>query len=102
MGRSVQISPVVVFHGDLAVEIETDFAVSQPTEFSRGGKTAVVPDTNVQVFEEEARNVVLGDGSTVEDLVRALMSIGSTPRDVISILQNIQAAGALDAELVVI
>jgi flagellar P-ring protein precursor FlgI len=92
----------VVFHGDLAVEIQTDFIVSQPTAFSKGGETAVVPDTNVKVFEEQARNVVLDEGATVEDLVRALMSIGSTPRDVISILQNIVAAGALDAELEVI
>ena len=101
MGRRVQISPVVVFHGDMAVEIQTSFGVSQPNPFS-SGETAVVPDTEVAVFEEEARTVTLGEGATVEDLVRALMSIGSTPRDVISILQNINSAGALDAVIEVI
>ena len=62
----------------------------------------MVPQTAVGVKEEKARNVVLKQSATVEDLVRALGSIGSTPRDVIAILQNLQRAGALEAELEVI
>jgi len=62
----------------------------------------VVPNTNVDVRQEQARNVMLKDGATVEELVRALTAIGSTPRDIISILQNLKDAGALDAELKVI
>jgi flagellar P-ring protein precursor FlgI len=54
------------------------------------------------VKEEKARNVVLKQGATIEELVRALLSIGSTPRDIIAILQSLQAAGALEAELEVI
>jgi flagellar P-ring protein precursor FlgI len=52
--------------------------------------------------EEPARNVVLKEGATIEELVRALTAIGSTARDIIAILQNLRAAGALDAELEVI
>lgn len=102
MGRSVRISPVSVFHGDLAVEVRTQFNVSQPAPFNRRGETVVTPETSVEVFEEQARTLTLEDGATVEELVRALMSIGSTPRDIISILQNIRAAGALEADIRVI
>lgn len=102
MGKEVRISPVVALHGNLTVEIETGFSVSQPEAFSRQGETVVVPEVGIGVKEEEARNIVLPQGATVEQLVRALMSIGSTPRDIIAILQNVRAAGALEAELEVI
>ena len=62
----------------------------------------MVPKVGVGVKEEKARNVSLQRGATVEDLVKALLAIGSTPRDVIAILQNLQAAGALTADLEVI
>jgi flagellar P-ring protein precursor FlgI len=101
MGKEVKISPVAIMHGNLTVEIETSFVVSQPPALS-SGTTTVVPQVGVGVKEEKTRNVVLKQGATVEELVRALMTIGSTPRDVISILQNLRAAGALEAELEVI
>jgi flagellar P-ring protein precursor FlgI len=56
----------------------------------------------VNVKEEKARNLVLKQGATVEELVRALSSIGSTPRDIIAIFQNLRSAGALEADLEVI
>ena len=62
----------------------------------------MVPQTNAAVKEEVARNVVLKQGATVEELVRALAAIGSTPRDVIAILQNLHEAGALEAAIEVI
>lgn len=102
MGKQVKVTPVVVLHGDLTVEIETGFNVAQPLPLSRRGQTVVTPETNVGVREEEARNIVLPEGATVEQLVKVLMSIGSTPRDIIAILQNIQAAGALEAVIEVI
>ncbi|MCC6858228.1 MAG: flagellar basal body P-ring protein FlgI [Bryobacterales bacterium] len=98
MGKEVRIAPVAILHGALSVEIQTALAVSQPSPLS-SGETAVVPQTSVTAREERARNVALQEGATVDDLVRALVSIGSTPRDVIAILQNLKAAGALDAEL---
>ena len=102
MGQQVKIAPVVVLHGNLTVEIETGYVVSQPAPFSERGETTVVPEVSLGVREEQARNVVLPEGATVEQLVRALMAIGSTPRDIIAILQNVRAAGALEADLEVI
>jgi flagellar P-ring protein precursor FlgI len=64
--------------------------------------TEVIPQTETAVKEEKARNVVLKQGATIEELVRALAAIGSTPRDIIAILQSLRSAGALDAELEVI
>jgi flagellar P-ring protein precursor FlgI len=87
--------------GNLSVEIQTTFDVSQPAPFS-GGQTTVTPQTNVSVKQEPARNLMLKEGATVEELVRALSAIGSTPREIISILQNLKSAGALNAELKVI
>jgi flagellar P-ring protein precursor FlgI len=101
LGKEVHISPVAILHGNLTVEVETTLAVSQPAPLSPG-KTEVVPQTNLTVKEEKARNVVLKKGATVEELVRALAAIGSTPRDVIAILQNLRSAGALEADIEVI
>jgi flagellar P-ring protein precursor FlgI len=101
MGKEVSISPVAIMHGNLTVEVQTTFAVSQPPALS-SGTTEVVPQVGVGIKEEKARNLVLQQGATVEELVRALSSIGSTPRDIIAILQNLRSAGALEAELVVI
>jgi flagellar P-ring protein precursor FlgI len=101
MGKDVRISPVAVMHGPLTVEIQTSFAVSQPPPLS-AGTTEVVPKVGVGVKEDPARNVVLKQGATVEELIRALNAIGSTPRDVIAILQSLRAAGALEADLEII
>jgi flagellar P-ring protein FlgI len=98
MGKDVTISPVAVMHGNLNVEIQTSFVVSQPQALA-GGTTEVVPQVTVGAKEEKARNIVLKQGATVEELVRALSAIGSTPRDIIAILQNLRVAGALEAEL---
>jgi len=97
-GKEVHIAPVAILHGNLNVEIQTTFAVSQPPALSKGA-TEVVPDTNVTVKEDKARNVLLKEGATVEDLVHALAAIGSTPRDVIAILQSLRSAGALEADV---
>jgi len=101
MGRDVRISPVAILHGNLTVEIQTSLDISQPAPLS-SGTTAAAAKVAVDAKEQPARNLVLQQGATVEELVRALAAIGSTPRDVIAILQNLRAAGALDAELEVI
>jgi len=98
IGKDVKVAPVAILHGNLSVEIETTMNVSQPAPMSQG-RTTTTPQVGVGTREEKARNLVLQEGATVEELVRALMSIGSTPRDVISILQNLKSAGALEAEL---
>jgi flagellar P-ring protein FlgI len=101
MGKEVRVSPVAIMHGDLTVSIQTTYDVSQPGAFS-SGTTQVTPQVSVGVKEEKARNVVLKEGATVEELVRAMNSIGSTPRDIIAILQSLKAAGALESEIEVI
>jgi flagellar P-ring protein precursor FlgI len=101
MGKNVKIAPVAIMQGNLSVEIQTTMDVSQPAPMS-GGTTQVTPQTNVSIKQEAARNLMLKEGATVEELVRALSAIGSTPRDIISILQNLKSAGALDADLKVI
>lgn len=101
MGKDVRISPVAILHGGLTIEIQTTFAVSQPNPLS-AGTTEVVPQQKTIAKEENAKNLVLKEGATIEQLVRALTAIGSTARDIIAILQNLKAAGALDAELEVI
>lgn len=101
LGKDVKIAPVAIMHGNLTVEIQTTFTVTEPVPFS-SAPTQVVPQTAVTAKDEKARNVVMKEGATVEELVKALAAIGSTTRDVIAILQNLRAAGALDAELEVI
>lgn len=101
LGKDVRVSPVAILHGNLNVEIQTIAAVSQPEALSQGA-TEVVPQTTVTTKEEKARSVVLKQGATVEELVRALAAIGSTPRDIIAILQSLKSAGALEAEIEVI
>ena len=101
LGKDVHIRPVAILHGNLTVEIQTTFEVSQPNALGQG-TTEVVPQITVATKEEKARSVVLKQGATVEELVRALAAIGSTPRDVIAILENLRSAGALEADLEVI
>jgi flagellar P-ring protein FlgI len=101
LGKEVRIAPVAILHGNLNVEIQTSFAVSQPTPLSQG-TTQATPQTTIGAAQEKSRNVVLKQGATVEELVRALAAIGSTPRDVIAILQSLERAGALQAEIEVI
>jgi flagellar P-ring protein precursor FlgI len=101
MGKDVKITPVAIMHGALSVEIRTKMEVSQPAPLSNG-TTTVVPQTTVAAQDPKAKAIVLQKGATVEDLVRALQAIGSTPRDVLAILQAMHSAGALAAEIEVI
>jgi flagellar P-ring protein precursor FlgI len=101
IGKDIRISPASIMHGALTVEIHTNLEVSQPPALSPG-KTTVTPQTDVKVKEEKVKNIILEKGATIEELVHALQAIGSTPRDVIAILENLRAAGALDAEIEVL
>jgi len=101
MGKDVRIAPVAVMQGNLTVAVQTVLNVSQPGALA-GGTTQVAPQVEVEAKEERARDILLKEGATVEELVRALSAIGSTPRDIIAILQSMKSAGALDADLEVI
>jgi flagellar P-ring protein precursor FlgI len=101
MGKDVRIAEVSIIHGSLSLQVGTILNVSQPAPLSQG-QTAVVPDTTVTMQEEKGRTVTLRDGASVEELVRALNTIGAGPRDIIAILQAIKAQGALQADLEII
>lgn len=101
MGENVRIAPVAVAHGSLTIQISEQPAVSQPLPFSQG-QTAVVPQTSIQAQEAKGHLAVIGGGVSIGDLVKGLNAIGATPRDLINILQAIQAAGAMEAELEII
>jgi flagellar P-ring protein precursor FlgI len=98
MGGNVTIDTVAVAQGGITVKINKTTEVSQPPPFS-GGSTVVTSNTTVDVKEQPAQLVVLQANSSVSELVNALNAVGATPREVISILQAIKAAGALHAEL---
>jgi len=102
MGHAVTLSACSVMHGDLAVQITTEYQVSQPNALSQGGQTVVVPHTTVTAQEGPAKRIELPAGATVQDLISGLQSIGATARDIIAIIEAINAAGALNAELEVI
>ena len=104
VGAQVTLGAAAVAHGTLAVRISTRFDVSQPNP-SLGpsrAETVVVPNQNVDVSERDARLIAMDEGVTLDAVVRALNSLGVTPRDIIAIVQALKAAGSLRAEIVVI
>ena len=88
--------------GALTVTIDEAIAVSQPGPFAAGGETAVVPDTGVVVEEEEVNFFVMEGGVNLQDIVTAINKVGASPGDLISVLEALQQAGALSAQIVVI
>jgi flagellar P-ring protein precursor FlgI len=98
IGGSVVLQPVSILHGGLAVNIVNQFQVSQPGPFS-SGTTQAVQQTQVEAKDKPVNRIELKQGATVDDLVRSLQTIGASARDVISILQAMKSAGALEAEL---
>jgi len=122
MGENVRIATVAVAHGNLSIQIKEDVRVSQPLPYAPkppkgdapvrdskngtivapGGQTVVTKDTTVGVGEEKNQVMVVSRGVTIQDVVKALNAIGVTPRDLITIMQTIKAAGALQAELKII
>nr|WP_207191787.1 flagellar basal body P-ring protein FlgI [Paracraurococcus ruber] len=99
MGANVRVSTVAIAQGNLTIRITETPQVSQPNAFGQG-ETVVVPRTNIEVDDQAERRVgVLQGGVTLQELVRGLNALGVGPRDLISILQAIKAAGALQAEM---
>jgi flagellar P-ring protein FlgI len=102
MGGNVTISACSILHGNLSIQVTTEFQVSQPPPLSKTGTTEVVPQTSVRAQENPLQIIQLKEGATVEELIRGLQTLGATARDVVAILQSIKAAGALNAALEVI
>ncbi|MCP4503801.1 MAG: flagellar basal body P-ring protein FlgI, partial [Deltaproteobacteria bacterium] len=99
-GAGVHIRPVVVAHGALKVRIDSKTEVSQPNAFTGGGsKSTQTTNSDVDATEEKAKVQFLKETTSIEELAAALDLLGATPRDLITILQAMKAAGALDADL---
>jgi len=101
IGENITISTVAISHGNLSITIKETPLVSQPAPLG-AGETVVASDTSVQIEESREKLIILKGGVDLGDMVAALNAIGTTPRDLISILQAIKAAAALQAELEVI
>jgi flagellar P-ring protein precursor FlgI len=120
VGENVRIQKVAVAHGNLSIQIKETRQISQPLAFAPsggggaatqmkggtivapGGSTVVTPESEVGITEEDNRLLLIPEGETIGELVKALNAIGVTPRDLITILQAIKAAGALQGDLEII
>jgi len=101
IGGTVRLQPVSILHGGLSVNVISETKVSQPNPGS-AGTTQVVKQTSVQAEDKPVNRIDLKEGATVEDLVQELQRTGAGARDVISILQAMKEAGALEADLEVL
>jgi flagellar P-ring protein precursor FlgI len=101
IGGTVRLQPVSILHGGLSVNVISEPMVSQPNPGS-AGTTQVVQQTSIQAQDKPVNRIDLKEGATVEDLVQELQRTGAGARDVISILQAMKAAGALEADLEVL
>ncbi len=101
IGGTVRLQPVSILHGGLSVNVVSRVEVSQPNVLSTG-TTQVVQQTSVEAQDKPVNRIELKEGATVEDLVEALQQTGAGARDVISILQAMKEAGALEADLIVL
>jgi flagellar P-ring protein precursor FlgI len=102
MGQDVEIGPAAVAYGGLSVTIEEKPEVSQPSPFSRGGRTVVVPRTRIKAEEKQMKIIELRAAPRISDIVRNLNAIGARSSDLIAILQALRGAGALHAHIKVI
>ncbi len=101
MGAEVRISTVAIAQGNLTIRVTETPQVSQPGALSNG-TTTTVPRTNIQIDDGKDKKLgILQSGVTLRELVASLNALGVGPRDLISILQSIKSAGALQAELLV-
>jgi len=102
IGANVRISPVAVAHGNITIQISERPIPSQPSPFSRVGETVIVPRTDITVEEDLGTGFrTIEENVTLQELVNGLNAMGVSPRDMISILQTIKSAGAMQAELIV-
>lgn len=100
IGQDVRVSAIAIAQGNLTVRVTETPQVSQPAPFAENGKTTVVPRTNVEVDDDAHKKLALLNKSvSLRDLVNGLNALGVGPRDMITILQAIKAAGALQAEI---
>jgi len=103
MGADVRVSTVAIAQGNLTIRVTETPEASQPLPFSKTGTTEVLPRTQINVDDSKGNKIaVLHEGVSLQSLVDGLNALGVGPRDIISILQAIKAAGALQADIQVI
>ena len=103
MGADVRVSTVAIAQGNLTIRVTETPQVSQPSPFSNTGTTTTVPRSQIQIDDSAGNKMaVLSQGVSLQKLVDGLNALGVGPRDIISILQAIKAAGALQADIEVI
>jgi flagellar P-ring protein FlgI len=102
-GGDVRLLPAAISHGNLSIRVRTENQVYAPAPFSPPGTPAVtVPQSDIKVSDQKGAFYATAGASTLEDLAKALNTLGVSPRDVIAIFQALKEAGALEAELVVL
>jgi len=101
MGQNVRLSTVAVSHGNLSLIIKESAEVSQPNPLA-AGQTVVVPETTIDIIEDDGQLMVVEEGVSISEVADALNAIGATPRDLIAIFQAIKVAGAMHGELIVL
>ncbi len=101
VGEGVRVKAAAVSHGSLTVTITETPQVSQPNEFARG-QTVVTPQSDISVDQEANAMFKWPEGANLDSIISTVNSLGATPDDVMSILQALEKAGALNAELIVI
>ncbi|HTS40899.1 MAG TPA: flagellar basal body P-ring protein FlgI [Xanthobacteraceae bacterium] len=99
ISRDVRVTTVAVAQGNLTVTVSETPQVSQPQPFSRGGTTTVVPRTRIGVQEDGKKLFVVKEGVSLQQIIDGLNALGIGPRDLITILQAIKAAGAIQADI---
>jgi flagellar P-ring protein precursor FlgI len=102
MNQAVTLQPCAVAHGSLSVTISSTPTASQPAPLSRGGQTVVTEKADITIAQQAGSLVQMPAGAKLNDVVKALNSLGATPQDLLAILQALKSAGALTAELEVI
>ncbi|WP_157037812.1 flagellar basal body P-ring protein FlgI [Photobacterium aquae] len=101
VGQHVKLKPAAITHGGMTVSIKENYSVSQPNAMS-GGQTVVVPNSDVNVTEDNARMFKFEPGVTLDELVRAVNQVGAAPSDLMAILQALKQAGAIEGQLIII
>ncbi|WP_163934433.1 flagellar basal body P-ring protein FlgI [Paraferrimonas sp. SM1919] len=102
MGQDVKVYKAAVSHGNLTVSITERQRVSQPTGFLTDGEPVVTQESNIDIDQQQINMFVWPEGTSLEEIVRAVNSLGASSNDLMAILQALHQAGAMDAELVVI
>lgn len=102
IGQTVRVSPAAVTHGGMVVRIEENFDIEQPGAFA-GGEAVVMPDADIDVQQMgDGRMFKFESGVSLDTLVEAVNKVGAAPSDLVAILEALQQAGALRAQLMII